>query len=862
MKAPKQKILKSKQPPTPNESILGKLKTSSSEQTSVVGPLIQFLVTCGWQPDQIIFGKKEWRVPKSPSEAHQREKGRHFEGFPCDITLFDSPKRTGDPKHAIAIIECKQPNESKGVSQLEQLLSNEPHVKFGAWCNSADPTAECLFVYREASGNLIRRRKIINQLPRPGEKITPDSPRLTFKDMTPPSEETLQRVFSHLLDRVVANDANVTRREDQLDELCNLLLLKLESDKRSKAKGSNEPPIFRPMETAARTGEEIRNHFASFVDVYPEVFTEKRDKEIHFSDETIYLITEEISNYRLIDISIQSVALAFQVLRSAALKQKEGQYFTPLPVIETGVRLLQLKWDDIIIDPACGTGNFLVQAILEMGKQITDKAELTRWAQTHVYGIDKDKIGIKLTKAIMQIAGDGSAHCARGDSLRTHQWTTHYPYLKSGFENGRFSVVVTNPPFGTNLKASAEDSRLSGLDIAKAGTAEYQEMEIGILFLQRAYELLKVGGRLGIILPETYFFSSNYSFIFEWLRPRLQPIAVTNVPMDAFQGFCRAKTNFYIFKKIEKEENGNVFFLNPSTCGIYKNGKTRYKVDPKTGKRTAAIDNELSDISNLFLEKKKDLSIVQTPIHNALEKRILVPRYYDKRWNLAFDTFVTKNELGTITLEELIKQKILHVREGHGSPSNDKRTGAIPYVKVSDIRSLRINVNPTNLVTQTIAEIFWKGPKSGLSAWSVLTPNRASSNIGEFAMLLPGEEEIVLTKEVFVFSINEKDGWDPFYLFWALCLKSVRHQWQRITLMQTNREDCGKRWNEITLPIPKSPEWAKQVSKGFREYFTTIGTAKKKFVEAAKKTHFEYIASVTSLDDKTTEQPKPDGSNA
>lgn len=392
------------------DAVEAKLKSRSPEQALVVGPLARFLISIGWDIEQMMFGRKEWRVPKSPSEAHKREKGESFDGFPCDITVFDSPKRVGDAKHVIAVIECKQPNEEAGISELEQQMSNEPHVKFGAWCNSADPSARAVFVYREASGHLLRKRKVVRDLPHPGEKISAKSVRVGFSDLAVPSEETLRRVISHLLDRVVINDSNVTRREEQLDQLCNLFLLKLESDKRAKAAG--ETPIFRPLATAARTGEEIRKHFAKFVDIYREVFTEERDRRIHFTDETIHFIADELGDYRLIDLGIQTVSLAFQVLRSAALKQEEGQYFTPQPVIEAGIRLLKLQWDDLIIDPACGTGGFLVQAMVEMGRRVSDKAELSRWAQTHIYGIDKDKIGVKLTKAVMQIAGDGSAQCA------------------------------------------------------------------------------------------------------------------------------------------------------------------------------------------------------------------------------------------------------------------------------------------------------------------------------------------------------------------------------------------------------------------------------------------------------------------
>lgn len=109
---------------------------------------------------------------------------------------------------------------------------------------------------------------------------------------------------------------------------------------------------------------------------------------------------DELAKYNLIDVSVDTVSFAFQVLRSAALKQEEGQYFTPRPVIEAAVKLMQIEWDDLILDLACGTGGFLIQCLLEMNQRYPGRgADVSRWAQTHVFGIDKDAIGIKLTKS-------------------------------------------------------------------------------------------------------------------------------------------------------------------------------------------------------------------------------------------------------------------------------------------------------------------------------------------------------------------------------------------------------------------------------------------------------------------------------
>lgn len=80
------------------EEIRKKLK-NTPEQRDVVGPLVAQLVSAGWRLGQIIFGKSEWHVPKSPSEATKREKKQSFAGFPVDIAVFDDTKNVGDYRH-------------------------------------------------------------------------------------------------------------------------------------------------------------------------------------------------------------------------------------------------------------------------------------------------------------------------------------------------------------------------------------------------------------------------------------------------------------------------------------------------------------------------------------------------------------------------------------------------------------------------------------------------------------------------------------------------------------------------------------------------------------------------------------------
>jgi type I restriction enzyme M protein len=290
-----------------------------------------------------------------------------------------------------------------------------------------------------------------------------------------------------------------------------------------------------------------------------------------------------------------------------------------------------------------------------------------------------------------------------------------------------------------------------------------------------------------------------------------------------------------------------VIFLNPRTCGIYKDGGARFKTDAATGLRTDEIDNELIEHVTTYLAKKRlPPGGASLQLETVFNRHVLAPTYYDERYNDPIKRLLKSENLKGITIEELISEGHIRVRGGHGSPGNDQRAGHIPYVKVSDIRGLRINTNPTNLVSESVASRFWRGSSSGLEPWDLITPNRASSNIGEFAILLPGEEQVVLTKEVFVVRVVKPDLVDPFYLLWALSLKAVRDQWRRITLMQTNREDCGQRFREIILPKPKSKAWAKSTSAAFRDYFQTIASARSAFIEKVRTSKFEHVANVLS----------------
>ncbi len=529
--------------------------TIGPEHKEVRLPLIEKLKTLGWKVEQMQW-VPEWQVPQTPSEASKRELGKNFKGFPIDLAIFEEPEHLGSWEYIQLIFETKSPNKKEGISQLEQYLSREPRALAGFWTNGSDVSA----LYRRPDGTFLTKEK--SPLPKPGDNfLTPTADPLKWGDLKALSARELRAVFQRLLDHVVSNDAKSTRRDQQLNQLCNLLLIKLESDKRAKAK-PKEAVIFQVWKNEKETFSRIDTLFESLQLTHNELFSSVTDKKINLEDATVQRVCYELSSIKLLDASIDILSTAFQVFRTASLKSEEGQYFTPLPVIRSAVALMDIDYEDKIVDPACGSGGFLLEAfhLFREKHPAVQDPEAKEWAQKHLYGVDKDEINIKLTKAVMMILGDGSAHTYLGDSLREHLWGKKWPHLVGALANDSYTCIITNPPFGKNLKINPTDARHAHLTICqkpinKAGkysfdASTYEDRELGLAFLERCYRLLVIGGRLGIVLPETYLFSKSYGWLQEWLEGKMVLRGMFNIPMEAFQGFCRAKTNFYVFEKV------------------------------------------------------------------------------------------------------------------------------------------------------------------------------------------------------------------------------------------------------------------------------------------------------------------------
>lgn len=549
-------------------------KPSSSTlapEESVRQRIIHDLKRLGWTEEQLRW-KPEWPVPDTPHDLTKRERGQKYATCgSADLVAFAD--ESGE-WHALQVIfEFKAPDIDKGRSQLIRYLSNEPMAKMGFWTNGS----RSLAVYKRHQSDWVYVEGAA--LPHPGDDLTqpPDTPP-TWNTLRVPSEAELAGALRRLVATTVIGDTNVNRREDQLRELIHVLLVKLDSDAYASRSANHDKPVnFRiygdNVTKVAVTAKAIHEQFKEYFSQQRTRIFNPNDRDmILLSDDTVFAVVAELAPYRILGDDVDLLAKAFQIIRTSALKSGEGQYLTPLRVVRPAIMALEITSRDKVIDPACGTGSFLVEALRQVAKNEfpseTESWNLIKWANDNLYGADKDDIGVKLTRAIMVAMRDGSTHALLGDAVRVNQWFQKFPKLgqelgkqEAPYVHEQFTVVVTNPPFGSDLKVKAADCKAAGYSIsvhaAMRGINDHTDLEIGLVYLELAHRLLRTGGRVGIILPETYFFSHSYRWLPGWLKDRFELRGMLNIPMEAFEEFCRAKTNFYIFEKVGNGTTGS-----------------------------------------------------------------------------------------------------------------------------------------------------------------------------------------------------------------------------------------------------------------------------------------------------------------
>lgn len=831
------------------DALSGREVLAGPEEQNATQPLIHYLTQkLGWHPGQLM-AHPQWRVPRAPSASRAA-------GFPVDLAIFDSPDRRGDPDHIRIIAECKAPDEEKGITQLKTYLRLEPDARLGIWFNGQSHA----LVYHGPDGFTVNRYAPI---PRPTDPLAPSAigkRPLRFGDLVPPPN--LRETFVRLREQIAAQDSHVNRDEFILNDLANMLICKI-ADEQAGELDPERPMAFQVTGSTQTTGHAIRAFFDETKNRLRSVFTDGSDR-LHVDDVSLETIVRSLQPYRILGHDRHAVGTAFQVLRGRALRGDEGAYFTPAPLVDCVISILDPDHTDRVIDPACGTGGFLAAALDHVYGRIdarprvgeSAKARAKReWAADNLFAVDKDAVSIRLCKAYLTLLGDGRSHAYRADTIDRRDWGARDDDLIKVVAEKSFTVGITNPPFGKKLKVTAETGRKEDLLTCRKWklahgqwepTDEWIEQQLGIVFFERCMRLLKPGGRLAIVLPETFLFSKGFRWFVDWICRTNTVTHVVDVPMVAFEEFCRAKTCLLFVTKQEPSAGHSIVMSFPRTIGQDGDGKPLLKRNA-SGERTGDLDNEIAEAVKQIVSASYDGDLPRPAPAKQGETRlrfhvrqsevqkhgVLVPRYWWRRdTDKATRAWMKRFPASTmVTLGELVDRGILRAFDGHGSPKKTERaTGSIPYVKVTDIKNWRIVENPSNFIHESAAKKMRRGKE--LHYGDIVTPARASKNIGQFSLVLPWQTNIVLTKEVLVLRTSENDeAIDTFLLLPLLSLNVVLAQYENLALMQVNREHLGDSWKQVVIPLPDRVADRRKIAEPIRRYFDAIVQARSSYDE-------------------------------
>jgi len=224
-----------------------------------------------------------------------------------------------------------------------------------------------------------------------------------------------------------------------------------------------------------------------------------------------------------------------KILKDLQSAGNAGEYYTPRALTKYIVQMVDPKLGEKILDPACGTGGFLIDTLDHIRKNEVDTPEDAKTLEENIYGIEKKPLPHMLCMTNLILHGiDAPVNVRRDNSLARP--------LRDYTSKDRVDVIITNPPFGGVEQAS----------IKEGFPNQYQTSETADLFLLMIIELLKDGGRAGIVLPDGSLTGGGVKQrIREKLLTECNLHTIVRLPNSVFAPYATVATNLLFFTKGE-----------------------------------------------------------------------------------------------------------------------------------------------------------------------------------------------------------------------------------------------------------------------------------------------------------------------
>jgi len=408
-------------------------------------------------------------------------------------------------------------------------------------------------------GTQANQVKLTREVPETGDK--------TKTGLTPINKDYVKLLFEC---HSVIRDIDGLHADEALDELSKIIYVKIFDEKQTVKKGEKAEFRFQiygasnPSEVASN----IRVLYEETRDSELEIYSKRipnyeRSRgvfknQIRLSDAAVYAIVEKLQKYSLVDTPTDVKGIAFQSVLGSAIRAGMGQYFTPDPIVKIATGILQPTPSDMILDPFCGSGHFLTSCLDYVVKNYGDKikeVDMAEFKFFHLHGIEKSERMVRIAMTDMLLHEDGHTNIRNLDALLSFE---NYPDILALRDDGNsdpavFSMIVTNPPFGSIMRSEVKEM-VGRFNLG----AKKKSLPLEILGLERSFQFLKPGGRMAIVLPDGLLKNKNAKFVRKWVEQVAEIKAIISLPEESFNAYgAMVKTSLCIFRKLKDKEAPN-----------------------------------------------------------------------------------------------------------------------------------------------------------------------------------------------------------------------------------------------------------------------------------------------------------------
>ena len=680
--------------------ISGNEVKATPEEVEAVQPFVKRLVEDFGYPKHLISTHPQHRVSRSPSDETQ--------SYPIDIAVFTDAQKRSDQLHMV--VECKQKKRKDGVKQLKRHL-DLCEATIGVWYNGHAHFYARKFVNDRA----VNDYEELPTLPRYGQRVE-DIGKFLRKDLQPTLN--LGPIFRDLRNFIAGNATGITRDETIAGEIINLLFCKIDDELNT---APNEALDFRHGvgEPASNVAERTRRLFATVKQDYADAFD--ADDRMRLDDKCIAYVVGELQPYCVTEAERDIVGEAFEVFIGPALKGSQGQFFTPRNIVRTAIHIVDPSQDDVILDPACGSGGFLIVALEHVWDKISTEAKRRglgkHWqrrqedsfAQSNVLGIEKDSFLAKITKAYMAIVGDGRGGIFCENSLlRSDSWC-HQAHKR--ITEGKIDVIATNPPFGSKITISDEETLREfelghkwKRDRTKRAWTKTDKVlprqAPQILFVERCHQLLRPGGTLAIVLPDGILGGTKIGYVPTWIKSKFDVIAAVDCPMEAFSPNTTTKVHLLVLRKKGKGKAvKHVFMSVTQTIGHDKKG------DPvMRPSKPKEVWDDMEDTKKHWRQfragKLKDSPLGFSIVRDELEESLNAKRYLPDFMEVL--RVVRRTRRTKYTIKEIASKLSTGANVDNLDYVSDAADG-VPYILVKNVLAEGITFSNLKYISKSAA---------------------------------------------------------------------------------------------------------------------------------------------------------------